>query len=80
MLTDEHRELALKSAAAVGGTVLGIDLLPLRDGRVVVLEVNAVPGWKGLAAALDVDIAREILLHSVELIDSNGSAKNEPRI
>jgi glutathione synthase/RimK-type ligase-like ATP-grasp enzyme len=37
----------------------------------MVLEVNAVPGWKGLAASLGVDIAREVLLHATQLIDSN---------
>lgn len=70
VLDDQQRDVAQRSAAAVGGTVLGVDLLPLRDGRLMVLEVNAVPGWKGLAAALDIDIAREVLLHTTRLIDS----------
>ena len=39
----------------------GVDLLPGRDGRLYVLEVNAVPGWKALAAALHVDIAAAVL-------------------
>lgn len=70
VLDDQQRELAERSAVAVGGSVLGVDLLPLRDGRIVVLEVNAVPGWKGLAATLDVDVAREVLLHATQMIDS----------
>ena len=70
-LDDYQRDVARRSAMAVGGSVLGVDLLPLRDGRLVVLEVNAVPGWKGLAATLDVDIAREVLLHATQLIDSS---------
>ena len=70
-LTDAELELAQRSAAAVGGSVLGIDLLPLRDGRTVVLEVNAVPGWRGLAATLGVDIAREVILHASRLVESN---------
>ncbi len=69
-LDDHQRKVAQRSAMAVGGSVLGVDLLPLRDGRLMVLEVNAVPGWKGLAASLDVDIAREVLLHTTKLIDS----------
>jgi hypothetical protein len=32
--------------------------------------VNAVPGWKGLAATLNVDIARQVLLHTSQVIDS----------
>ena len=70
-LDDLQRDVAQRSAMAVGGSVLGVDLLPLRDGRLMVLEVNAVPGWKGLAATLDVDIAREVLLHATQLIDSS---------
>ncbi len=60
-LTSEQQAIAEKSQAAVGGQVLGIDLLPARDGRLFVLEVNAVPGWKGLAAALNVDIAHKVI-------------------
>jgi len=70
VLDDHQREVAQRSAMAVGGSVLGVDLLPLRDGRLMVLEVNAVPGWKGLAATLEVDIAREVLLYTTNLIDS----------
>lgn len=71
VLEDHQREVAQRSARAVGGSVLGVDLLPLRDGRLMVLEVNAVPGWKGLAASLDVDIAQKVLLHAMQVIDSS---------
>ena len=60
-LTSEQAEVAQRSREAVGGTLLGVDLLPTRDGRLVVLEVNAVPGWRGLAQALKVDVARTFL-------------------
>jgi ribosomal protein S6--L-glutamate ligase len=50
-------DLARRAAAVLGAGVAGVDLLPARDGRVLVLEVNAVPGWKGLEAATGVDIA-----------------------
>jgi ribosomal protein S6--L-glutamate ligase len=62
-LTAEQLDVAIAARDAVGGPVVGVDLLPCRDGRLLVLEVNAVPGWKGLAAALDVDIAREIMIY-----------------
>lgn len=52
---------ARRAAAAVGAPLAGVDLLPGRDGRLYALEVNAVPGWKGLAKALDVDVARLVL-------------------
>jgi RimK family alpha-L-glutamate ligase len=54
-------ELARKAAAAVGAPLAGVDLLPGRDGRLYLIEVNAVPGWKGLAKALQVDVARLVL-------------------
>ncbi len=60
-LTSEQADLAARSRDAVGGMLLGIDLLPARDGRLLVLEVNAVPGWRGLAQALNVDIAKTFL-------------------
>jgi len=53
--------LALRAARAVGATMAGVDLLPDADGKLLVLEVNAVPGWRALAAATGVDVASAIL-------------------
>ncbi len=72
-LTDRQRELALLAAQSVGGSILGIDILPLRSGAEVVLEVNAVPGWQGLSRALKVDIAGEVLQHIANAIDHKNS-------
>lgn len=66
-LSPEEERLARSAAAATGGSLLGVDLLPARDGRIVVLEVNAVPGWKGTAAALGVDVADLVIEHLEEL-------------
>lgn len=63
-LTDELACVALRCKEVVGGSVVGVDLLPCRDGSVYVLEVNAVPGWKGLGAALRVDVARDVIAHA----------------
>ena len=38
-----------------------MDLLPSRDGKVYVLEVNAIPGWQGLQHATGVDVAGAIV-------------------
>jgi RimK family alpha-L-glutamate ligase len=64
-LTAELAEFARRAADAVGALVAGIDLLPGCDGQLYAIEVNAVPGWKAVAAALDVDVAR-VLLEFVE--------------
>ncbi len=60
-ITNEQLDLALQVHTVLGGCMLGIDLLPTVDGQLVVLEVNAVPGWRGTAAALGVDIASLVL-------------------
>jgi ribosomal protein S6--L-glutamate ligase len=54
-------DLARRAAAAVGAPLAGVDLLPGKDGRLYTIEVNAVPGWKGLAKALNIDVARLVL-------------------
>ena len=66
-LTDPERKLAELAAQATGGSFLGIDLLPARDGSTVVLEVNAVPGWRGTASALGINIADLVVEHLKEL-------------
>jgi ribosomal protein S6--L-glutamate ligase len=60
-VTPELEALALRSARAVGTDVCGVDVLPDRDGKLWVLEVNAVPGWRALAAVSGVDVAREVV-------------------
>ncbi|RUL84317.1 ATP-grasp domain-containing protein [Tautonia sociabilis] len=61
-LDPEGERLALAAAEAVGARMAGVDLLPDEDsGRLVVLEVNAVPGWRALAGATGVDVASAIL-------------------
>lgn len=54
-------ELARRAAATAGAPLAGIDVLPARSGQEYVLEVNAVPGWKALAATLEIDVARAVL-------------------
>jgi ribosomal protein S6--L-glutamate ligase len=60
-VTPNLAELAHRAADAVGAPLAGVDLLPARDGRLYTIEVNAVPGWKALARALNVDVARLVL-------------------
>ncbi len=59
-LDRETESLALRAAKAVGARLAGVDLLPGPDGWYV-LEVNAVPGWRGLAAVTGLDVASAIL-------------------
>lgn len=59
--TFEQVDLALRSAKAIGTWMAGVDILPTTCGRNVVLEVNAVPGWRSTASALQIDIAQFVL-------------------
>jgi ribosomal protein S6--L-glutamate ligase len=56
-----EQDLALRAAAAVGAPLAGVDLLPRSEGGWVVLEVNAVPGWRALAPATGIDVAVAIV-------------------
>lgn len=48
---DDWLDMARRAATAIGADIAGVDILPTADGRAVVLEVNGVPGWRGLEAA-----------------------------
>ncbi len=54
-------EMAGQAAAATETLLAGVDLIRDHNGQLYLLEVNAVPGWKGLAKTLDVDISRKVL-------------------
>lgn len=54
-VTPEIRELALKSAEAVGGGVFGVDMME-EDGRLVVHEINSTVEFKNTVPATGVDI------------------------
>jgi ribosomal protein S6--L-glutamate ligase len=63
----EMERLSRMAADSVGSVMAGIDLLPdPTRGGMKILEVNAVPGWRALAAATGVDVARALLS---ELLD-----------
>ncbi len=49
--------LAMRAAEAVSADYAGVDLIRAPDGRVLVLEVNSMPGWRGLQSVSEVAIA-----------------------
>ncbi|MBN9517394.1 RimK family alpha-L-glutamate ligase [bacterium] len=60
-LDDTAVSLARRATAAVGCPVAGVDLLPGPDGALTVIEVNAVPGWRALAAVTGRDVAADVV-------------------
>lgn len=75
--------IARRAAAVVGARIAGVDILPGPDGPVV-LEVNAVPAWKGLQSVVDADltdaVAREVerAAFSAQSIQTVGKRERPP--
>ncbi len=58
--TAEACVLATHAAAAVGGDVVGVDLLPLADGHYVVLEVNGAVDFTSDNSLAGRDVFEEV--------------------
>ena len=59
--TFEQADIAYKAARLVDGWMVGVDLIETLDGRNVLIEVNAVPGWKATGAACGVDLSERVI-------------------
>jgi ribosomal protein S6--L-glutamate ligase len=58
----DAERLALAAARALGAEIAGVDLMEDLDaGGRVVLEVNAVPGWRALSRVTGIDVAAAVL-------------------
>jgi len=60
-LPAELADMAVRAARAVGAEYAGVDLLPAADGTVYIIEVNGIPGWRGLHEATGLDVAGAIV-------------------
>jgi RimK family alpha-L-glutamate ligase len=66
--SEEMAQLAGNALAAVGADYGGIDLIRTPDDRLLVLEVNSNPSWRGLQSVSEVNIGEAIaddFLHAV---------------
>ena len=68
MLSAPLEELSLRAARLVGTDYVGVDLLQAEDGRTYVLEVNSIPGWRGLQKTTAQNIADVIAEHVLRLL------------
>ncbi len=59
-LSEEEREIALKSTRAIGLDIAGIDIIRTVEGPKV-LEVNANPGLEGITKATGINVAAQIV-------------------
>ena len=60
-LTEKQSSLAESAKSVLGLDFAGVDLVSDREGNDFVLEVNAVPGWDGVAKATKANIAEEFV-------------------
>ncbi len=79
-LSPEEVEAAVRSAATMGLSVAGVDLLRSKRGPLV-LEVNSSPGLEGIQAATGVDVAGAIIEYLVAKVrrDSRRGGAVPPR-
>ncbi len=61
-ITPEMEEIALRAAQAVGGEILGVDLVETDDG-LRVIEINTGAEFKGLVEATGVDVPAAIVAY-----------------
>jgi len=67
-LTAEQERLCREAAEVLGVDYAGVDLLRAADGREYVLELNGIPGWRGLQEATGVDVATALVAHVEALL------------
>lgn len=63
-LTQMECALAIKATKTIGLDIAGVDFLRIEKG-VVILEVNASPGFEGIERVNDVDIASEMVSYFI---------------
>jgi [lysine-biosynthesis-protein LysW]--L-2-aminoadipate ligase len=67
-LSPDQIELVIKSGEAVGGGVLGVDLLETKDGETCVSEVNAVVEFRNTVQVTGYDLAGKIVEETVRVM------------
>jgi RimK family alpha-L-glutamate ligase len=60
VLSGALERLSLQAAGLLEADYAGVDLLQAEDGRTLVIEVNGIPGWRGLQQTTRVDVAAVI--------------------
>lgn len=67
-VTPELEELAARASSAVGGGILGVDMMEDRDRGLVVHEVNNTVEFKGISRVAKENIPREMIRYSLEQV------------
>jgi ribosomal protein S6--L-glutamate ligase len=76
-ITEEERNMAIRSAHIIGLNVAGIDIVRSNRGPLII-EVNASPGLEGIEKTTGIDVACEIIKFiETEIGSSNNKGKEQ---
>ena len=64
-LSAELKSVSVKAAKILGCEYAGVDLIECRE-KFYVVEVNSIPGWKGLQSVTEINIAERIIDYLIE--------------
>ncbi|MEM1944861.1 MAG: lysine biosynthesis protein LysX [Nitrososphaerota archaeon] len=67
-LNEELKEISIKTAKAIGGDVVSVDIFETSDGSYLVNEINGVPEFKGLMQATGIDVAAKVIEYVAEVM------------
>jgi RimK family alpha-L-glutamate ligase len=74
-LSAEQERLCVEAAAALSVEYAGVDVLRAADRRDYVLELNGIPGWRGLQEATGADVASALVDHVEALVSEARPAR-----
>ena len=60
-LSQEMEDLVLKAASLLHLDYAGVDLMKAENGGIYVIEINSIPGWRGLQKTTNQNIAEQII-------------------
>ena len=62
-ITDTERDLSLRAASATLAEFAGVDILYDNNNCPLVIEINAVPGWRAFRRVTGIDVAGQLIEH-----------------
>jgi ribosomal protein S6--L-glutamate ligase len=74
-LSPDQERLCLEAADVLGVDYAGVDVLRAADGRDYVLELNGIPGWRGLQEATGAGVAAALVTHLETLVSAAPPAR-----
>ena len=63
VLDDTLRRMSIEAVRALDAVYAGVDILPCEGGGYMLIEVNGIPGWRGLQAATGIDVPELLVDH-----------------